>query len=155
LALFAIGGFSLALSGCSEPEAEETTGVSTTDADHAHEHGDGDHDHAHDHEGHDHEHAEAPRERDVQLQAEAGEDATEAERIEAALAKLSDEDRPLAEAQAVCVVSDEKLGSMGTPQKVAINDKEVWICCAGCKDSLLENPDEYLAKLDQAEPETE
>ncbi|MEX0939219.1 MAG: hypothetical protein WDZ59_15260 [Pirellulales bacterium] len=147
LALFAIGGFSLAVSGCADPEPEGTTGVATTDADHDHEHGD--HDHAHDDHDHaDHDHADHDH-------PEAGDDATEEERIEAALAKLSAEDRPLAEAQAVCVVSDEKLGSMGTPQKVAINGKEVWICCAGCKDPLLENPDEYLAKLDQAEPETE
>jgi Cu(I)/Ag(I) efflux system membrane fusion protein len=143
LAIFAIGGFSLAVSGCAEPEPEGSTNLSTTDADHDHAHDHEHGDHAHDHEHGDHEHADAD------------EDATEAEQIEAALAKLSAEDRPLAEAQAVCVVSDEKLGSMGVPQKVAINGKEVWICCAGCKDSLLENPDEYLAKLDDAQPENE
>jgi len=39
------------------------------------------------------------------------------------------------------------LGVMGSPQKVDVNGQTVWICCNGCRDKLLSNPDVYLAKL--------
>lgn len=75
-------------------------------------------------------------------------DAGAAAKIEKALAGLSDEDRKLAEAQEVCPVSDKKLGSMKTPVKVEdVNGQDVFICCAGCEDSLREDPDKFLAKL--------
>ena len=71
------------------------------------------------------------------------------EKVEANLAKLSDEERTAAETQSVCPVSDEKLGSMGVPIKIklSVKDRDVWICCASCKEILLEDPDKYLAKL--------
>ncbi len=78
--------------------------------------------------------------------ADGGEDG-DMGKIKAQLAKLSPEDRQLAEKQHICPVSGEMLGTMGAPQKVDVNGQQVWICCAGCKDSLLEEPDEYLAKL--------
>lgn len=65
----------------------------------------------------------------------------------AELAKLPPDDAASAEKQRVCPVSDELLGSMGAPIKVDVSGRQVWICCEGCKDSLLEKPDEYLAKL--------
>ena len=64
-----------------------------------------------------------------------------------ALAKLSPEDRAAAEKQRVCPVSGAALGSMGTPLKVRVKDQDVFLCCAGCEDTLLANPDKYLAKL--------
>ncbi len=67
--------------------------------------------------------------------------------IKAALAELSDEDAEAAKKQDVCVVSGEKLGSMGTPLKVDVKGQQVWICCEGCKEPLTEKPDEFLAKL--------
>jgi YHS domain-containing protein len=36
---------------------------------------------------------------------------------------------------------------MGTPLKVSVSGKDVWICCEGCREKLLANPDQYLAKL--------
>ena len=67
-------------------------------------------------------------------------------------AKLSAEDRKLAEKQGVCPVSGEKLGSMGEPYKVVVKGRTVFLCCEGCKrDDLLANPDKYLAKLSAAE----
>ena len=71
------------------------------------------------------------------------------EKMKAELAKLSPEDAASAEAQHMCPVSGEMLGSMGAPKKVDVNGTPVWICCESCRDSLLENPDEYLAKLKQ------
>jgi hypothetical protein len=63
------------------------------------------------------------------------------------LAKLAAADRAAAEKQKDCPVSGAALGSMGVPIKVPVKDQEVWICCAGCKDSLMGDPDKYLAKL--------
>jgi hypothetical protein len=36
---------------------------------------------------------------------------------------------------------------MGTPKKVDVNGTPVFICCEGCRGSLLAEPDKYLAKL--------
>jgi len=67
--------------------------------------------------------------------------------VTANLAKLSAEDRALAEKQKVCPVSGEELGSMGPPIKLDVKGQPVFICCDGCRDKLLANPEEYLAKL--------
>ena len=67
--------------------------------------------------------------------------------IEAALAKLSAEDRALAEKQADCVVGGDALGSMGMPIKLDLDGTPVFICCEGCRDSAIENKDEILANL--------
>jgi Cu(I)/Ag(I) efflux system membrane fusion protein len=39
------------------------------------------------------------------------------------------------------------LGSMGTPIKVDVKGRAVFICCEGCRESLLAEPKKYLAKL--------
>jgi YHS domain-containing protein len=62
------------------------------------------------------------------------------------LAQLSEEDRRLAEAQRTCPVSGEPLGSMGVPIKLTVAGQDVFICCEGCKEDLLKNPDQYLKK---------
>ena len=36
---------------------------------------------------------------------------------------------------------------MGAPKKIDVNGQQVWICCDGCKDTLLASPEEDLAKL--------
>ena len=64
-----------------------------------------------------------------------------------ALASLSPEDRALAEKQKICPVTKEPLGSMGTPEKVELEGRSVFVCCAGCIEMLKENPDEYLSNL--------
>ncbi len=88
----------------------------------------------------------------------------EAAEIEKALAQLSPEDRAIAEKQKVCLVAGGPLGGMGKPIKVSLKGRDVFICCAGCKNELIENADKYLAKLDagageaggekKSEPET-
>ncbi|MCA9223472.1 MAG: hypothetical protein KDA71_24325, partial [Planctomycetales bacterium] len=65
----------------------------------------------------------------------------------AALAKLSPEDRALAEMQKMCPIADSRLGLMGTPKKVDVNGTPVFICCEACRARLLAEPDKYLAKL--------
>jgi hypothetical protein len=74
--------------------------------------------------------------------------ADEEAEIKANLAKLSPEDRALAEKQKFCVEQpDERLGgSMGVPIKLMIKGEPVFICCGGCKKNALKDPDKTLAK---------
>jgi hypothetical protein len=71
------------------------------------------------------------------------------DKMKAELAKLSPEDAASAAKQHVCPVSGEMLGVMGAPEKVDVNGRQVWICCDGCRDKLLSDPEPYLAKLPQ------
>lgn len=87
---------------------------------------------AHSHDGHDHRHGH-------------GDDKA----IAAALAKLSPEDRTLAEKQKICPVGGELLGSMGTPVKLTVEGRELFICCDGCEDAVRKDPEKYFAKLDE------
>jgi hypothetical protein len=73
----------------------------------------------------------------------------EAKEREAAFAKLSDEDRPLAEAQGYCAVTAEPLGSMGPPLKLVVNEQPVFVCCKGCEKKAKSNPDKTLAKVEE------
>jgi hypothetical protein len=61
---------------------------------------------------------------------------------------LSPADQKLAEAQKICPVSEQPLGSMGTPIKVVDGDRQLFVCCEGCVDKAKESFDEYLSKLD-------
>jgi membrane fusion protein, copper/silver efflux system len=67
--------------------------------------------------------------------------------IDEAMAALSPEDRELAMSQKLCVVADMPLGSMGVPIRVDIHGEPVFICCEGCRASLIKQPDKYLDKL--------
>lgn len=69
------------------------------------------------------------------------------EKVKAELAKLSPKDAASVQKQRSCPVSGELLGTMGAPIKVDVNGQQVWLCCGGCKESLLEDPERYLAKL--------
>jgi hypothetical protein len=87
------------------------------------------HDHDHDHGDHSH--------------------GSEAEEIEKALAGFADGDRESVLAQKICLVGGEPLGSMGAPEKVDVNGTTIWICCEGCRETLLEDSEKYLAQLEQ------
>jgi hypothetical protein len=68
------------------------------------------------------------------------------EKIAAAMAKLSSEDRMLAEAQRYCAVeSENRLGTMGAPVKVTVGGEAVFLCCAGCIDAVQADPKGTLA----------
>lgn len=74
---------------------------------------------------------------------------TEAD-IQAAFAKLSPGDQQAAAAQRWCpAMPDDRLGAMGTPIKVTIEGKPVFLCCADCKKGALENPKATLAKVEK------
>ena len=65
----------------------------------------------------------------------------------AAFQELAPEDRPLAERQKLCPVTNKPLGSMGTPARVVVSGQVVFLCCDGCEGALKREPAKYLAKL--------
>lgn len=67
--------------------------------------------------------------------------------IEASLASLSTEDREQAIKQKICPISEEPLGSMGAPIKVAVAGHEVFVCCESCEAPLKQDPMTHLAKI--------
>ncbi|WP_442506374.1 hypothetical protein SH528x_005215 [Novipirellula sp. SH528] len=74
---------------------------------------------------------------------------TDMEKMNETLANFSEEDRKSALKQHFCPISGEMLGVMGKPEKVDVNGQTVWICCDGCKDKLLADPEKYLAKINK------
>lgn len=46
-----------------------------------------------------------------------------------------------------CIVSDNKLGSMGTPVTKVHQGQEVKFCCEPCVKKFDANPAKYMAKL--------
>jgi YHS domain-containing protein len=50
----------------------------------------------------------------------------------------------------VCVVSGQKLGSMGEPVVITHEGQEVRFCCAGCIDAFKADPQKYLRKIADA-----
>lgn len=131
----------LGLYGCNTPETDPATPPATPASETTEEHSDHDHS-SHDHGDHDHsdraDHDHAAMDTDSPMA-----------KMMPGLKELSPEDTKSAMAQHMCPVSDEMLGTMGTPEKVDVNGKSVWICCDGCKEKLVANPGKYLAKLNQ------
>ncbi len=71
-------------------------------------------------------------------------------KIQATLGQLSDADRNLAEVQRFCVVLPKnRLGSMGAPVKIEVQGKPVFLCCEGCRDGALANPEGTLKKVEE------
>jgi Cu(I)/Ag(I) efflux system membrane fusion protein len=69
-------------------------------------------------------------------------------KVEAALAKLSDTDRQLAESQRFCpILEGSRLGSMGPPVKLMLDGQPVFLCCKGCRKKALADPQATLAKV--------
>lgn len=78
-----------------------------------------------------------------------------AAKIETALAKLPKADRALADAQRYCPMMDTvRLGAMGTPVKVVIDGKSVFLCCNGCKVEAVEHGKETLATVEKLKKAT-
>lgn len=49
----------------------------------------------------------------------------------------------------VCIVSGEKLGSMGEPITIIHEGQEIKFCCDSCPPRFEEDPEKYLKKLEQ------
>ncbi len=58
-------------------------------------------------------------------------------------------DKKLIDAQGYCPISKEKLGSMGDPVKIMIQDQPVFLCCEHCKKDALAHPEKTLAALEE------
>jgi hypothetical protein len=68
--------------------------------------------------------------------------------VAAERAKLAPEDRAAVEAQEWCAINtEERLGSMGPPVKVMIQDQAVYLCCIGCRKEALAQPEKTLATV--------
>ncbi len=48
-----------------------------------------------------------------------------------------------------CIISGKKLGDMGAPLTFTYKDREIKLCCAGCKAKFDKDPDGYLKKIDE------
>jgi hypothetical protein len=71
-------------------------------------------------------------------------------KIQAAMAKLTPEDRALAEEQKYCASQpDERLGGMGPPVKVMVKGQPVFVCCKGCTNDVLKDPDKTLKTVEE------
>jgi len=42
---------------------------------------------------------------------------------------------------------DQPLGAHGKPLKVVIDGRPIFVCCEGCIDKVVKNPDLYLSKI--------
>lgn len=47
----------------------------------------------------------------------------------------------------VCIVSGNKLGSMGTPVTKVYQDRQIKFCCSPCVEEFEANPAKFMAKL--------
>ncbi len=63
------------------------------------------------------------------------------------IAKLPPADQRLAEAQAVCPITGEPLGSMGVPVKVMVAGTPIFLCCQSCEREVRDHPEKVLEKL--------
>jgi membrane fusion protein, copper/silver efflux system len=68
-------------------------------------------------------------------------------KIREALAKLDPTERKIAEAQRICPITGNRLGSMGAPPKLDVKGTSVFICCDGCIDDAKADPDKTLKKV--------
>jgi membrane fusion protein, copper/silver efflux system len=66
------------------------------------------------------------------------------------LAELSDDDRAFAQRQKICPVTKKALGSMGTPARMVVAGRVVFLCCKGCASAIESEPGKYIADLPAA-----
>lgn len=72
----------------------------------------------------------------------------EEDRVRGELSKLTPDDRRLAVAQVYCPIREEnRLGSMGVPEKVMIRGQPVFLCCSACTNKALADSQSTLAKV--------
>ncbi len=71
------------------------------------------------------------------------EEAVTAVVAEKADAAPSPADREAARRQAVCPVTRKPLGSMGTPVRVEVDGRVVFLCCSGCEAKYRRDPAKY------------
>jgi hypothetical protein len=83
---------------------------------------------------------------------EIGATKSEAPPVKSDLGILAPADRDPAIAQGTCPVTGKKLGSMGTPVRIVVRGRTVFLCCEGCEGAIQGDPDKYLARLKPPSP---
>jgi multidrug efflux pump subunit AcrA (membrane-fusion protein) len=68
-------------------------------------------------------------------------------KVQAVLAKLDPADRKLVEEQGSCPVLGTRLGAMGVPVKIALQDQPVFLCCKACAKKARANERATLDKV--------
>jgi hypothetical protein len=58
----------------------------------------------------------------------------------------ADRDEAIAR-QSVCPVTGQKLGSMGAPVPVKVSGQTVFLCCAGCRNPIQQDPQKYISRI--------
>jgi hypothetical protein len=86
---------------------------------------------------------------DVQESAPASDAAETEATIDTAIAQLAPDDQGPARRQRICPVTRLPLGSMGKPERVVVEGRAVFLCCAGCKQALIDDPGKYLAAIQE------
>jgi hypothetical protein len=77
------------------------------------------------------------------------------DRIKANLEKLAPDDRDVAQEQKYCAVETKKrLGDMGTPIKLIIDDEPVFLCCKGCEKTAKQDTKQTLARVKELKIQT-
>lgn len=79
-------------------------------------------------------------------QAQPKDDELTDEMLEA-IDQLDEPDRTAAMEQKLCIVADFPLGSMGVPIKVEVEGVGMFICCEGCRNAILNDPQKHIDKL--------
>jgi uncharacterized protein (TIGR03000 family) len=75
--------------------------------------------------------------------------------VAANLAGLGAGDRKAAEAQRFCAVQyGNRLGVMGVPVKVMVKGRAVFLCCEGCRETALADPEKTLARVEELRKKT-
>ncbi len=69
----------------------------------------------------------------------------------AALAADKKESKVKAYPLETCIVSDEKLTSMGDPYVFTHEGQEIKLCCKPCQKDFKKDPSKYLKKLEKAD----
>jgi len=67
--------------------------------------------------------------------------------IQANLAKLPPESLAQVQRQRLCPITGNKLGAMGQPIQLTIDNQTLWLCCEGCKEEALKDSKATLAKV--------
>jgi Cu(I)/Ag(I) efflux system membrane fusion protein len=74
----------------------------------------------------------------------------EERQVDEEIAKLQPADRQRARAQRFCpILTKNRLGKMGTPYVVEIKGRKVFLCCEGCKEDALKEPEKTLAQVEK------
>ncbi|MGH7170159.1 MAG: hypothetical protein ACRELF_08790 [Gemmataceae bacterium] len=76
-------------------------------------------------------------------------------RIKANLEKLDPEDREQAQEQKYCAIETKtRLGDMGKPIKLTIEEQSVFLCCKGCEKAAKQDPKATLARVEELKIQT-